>query len=219
RSQQAAIAGIAIAISFLLTIYPIGLQPYFSPWGNTIWASAMSIMGITFFVGLLCSFLDTTQTWVYVFIWFLFIILVIGIPLIIGFLTYKRAQSLWAMREDEEVPEIKSKKNPLIILSNTQQQQAYPPQSQTSQIIQPVNKSPRVIQNRFVNANEPIPNTNASQSLSIPQSNRFTPEIQPSLYQPAINDQLHFFAQDQQSSNNNQNVFKPMKKTVPLPKY
>ncbi|KAA6379151.1 MAG: hypothetical protein EZS28_025322, partial [Streblomastix strix] len=216
RSQQAAIAGIGIAISFLLTIYPIGLQPYFSPWGNTIWASAMSIMGITFIVGLLCSFLDTTQTWVSVFIWILFIILVIVIPLIIGFLTYKRARSLWAMREDEEVPEIKSKKNPLIILSNTPLQQAYPTQSQTSQIASSVNKNPHVIQNQSVNINEPIPNSNASQSLNIPVTNKFTPETQPSLYQQAIPDQLHFFAFGQDK---NQTQIIHLKKAVELPRY
>ncbi|KAA6388949.1 MAG: hypothetical protein EZS28_015523, partial [Streblomastix strix] len=216
RNQQAAIAGIGIAISFLLTIYPIGLQPYFSPWGNTIWASAMSIMGITFIVGLLCSFLDTTQTWVSVFIWILFIILVIGIPVIIGVLTYKRARSLWAMREDEEVPEIKSKKNPLIILSNTPLQQAYPTQSQTSQIASSVNKDPHVIQNHSVNINEPIPNSNAQQSLNVPVTNKFTPETQPSLYQQAIPDQLHFFAFGQDK---NQRQITHLKKAVELPRY
>ncbi|KAA6381854.1 MAG: hypothetical protein EZS28_022620 [Streblomastix strix] len=131
RSQQAAIAGIGIAISFLLTIHPIGLQPYFSPLGNTIWASAMMI----------------------------------GIPLIIGLLTYKRARSLWAVREDEEIPLLQSKKNQFT-------------SSRTPRISSAINRSPSAVQSSYANNLSPDINIGLNTGISNPQlTNKISPVV------------------------------------------
>jgi cytochrome bd-type quinol oxidase subunit 1 len=91
-----------IIIYGLIIIYPLCLQPFFNPIGNTIWAVLTTIIFVCYLIGLPIVLLDTSKASTIATVWILFVIFIIVLPIIIGFATYKRGRKLWAIREDED---------------------------------------------------------------------------------------------------------------------
>ncbi|KAA6367840.1 MAG: hypothetical protein EZS28_036633, partial [Streblomastix strix] len=103
RTQKLLIAILGTFIYGITILYTLLLQPYFHPLGNTVWSSLNTIVFTCYFIGIPVAVLDTSKVWVTVIVWILFIPAVIGLPILAGWMTYKRGRSLWAVREDEDI--------------------------------------------------------------------------------------------------------------------
>ncbi|KAA6386824.1 MAG: hypothetical protein EZS28_017647 [Streblomastix strix] len=148
RIQKMIIALVGTIIYAAIVLYPLILQLYFNPQGNTIWSLVMTTTFVFYFIGIICTILDTDKVWVLATVWILFIILFILLPILVGYLTYKRGISLWAMREDQEVPQTSDKFDALLLQQDilmdfalvNQQLQQNKKQNQNLQIFFPEQK-------------------------------------------------------------------------------
>ncbi|KAA6403016.1 MAG: hypothetical protein EZS28_001459 [Streblomastix strix] len=111
RTEKLIIALMGTFVYGITVLYLLILQPYFHPLGNTVWSSLITIVFTCYFIGIPVSILDTSKIWVIVIVWSLFIPAVIGLPILIGWMTYKRGRSLWAVREDEDISSLLSKED------------------------------------------------------------------------------------------------------------
>ncbi|KAA6392852.1 MAG: hypothetical protein EZS28_011617 [Streblomastix strix] len=148
RIQKMIIALVGTIIYAAIVLYPLILQLYFNPQGNTIWSLVMTTTFVFYFIGIICTILDTDKVWVLATVWILFIILFILLPILVGYLTYKRGISLWAMREDEEVLQTSDEFDALLLQQDilmdfdlvNQQMQQNKKQNQNLQIFYPEQK-------------------------------------------------------------------------------
>ncbi|KAA6382622.1 MAG: hypothetical protein EZS28_021851, partial [Streblomastix strix] len=136
RTQKLLIAILGTFIYGITVLYTLLLQPYFHPLGNTVWSSLITIVFTCYFIGIPVAVLDTTKVWVTVIVWILFIPAVIGLPILTGWMTYKRGRSLWAVREDEDITGLVNNADTILLQKQSPRNQYSYQQPQQQQLQQ-----------------------------------------------------------------------------------